>query len=246
VFFLVALAVVLTACKVDADVGVHVRDDGSGAVTARVALDAGAVRAAEVGGVKVEDAVRLGDLRDAGWRSRWHRTAGGGAVLTLSKGFARAEDAGAVVAELNGDAGPVRDVRVTRDASTFTTEWSFAGTGDREDVRTGITTDAELVANLTAQRVDVDAIDQRLLLRVQDALRLRVTADLPHAGAETFAVPAGERVGMRASSDATAYGRMLLLVAGLAVGLVALALLVVGERRSRRRRGVSRGARRSA
>jgi hypothetical protein len=242
VVLLAVLAVVLAACKVDATVRLDVRDDGSGTVVARVALDAEAVKAAEVAGAKVEDAVRLGDLTEAGWRSRWRRTAPGGAVLTLRKGFARPEDAGAVVAELNGPDGPVRDVRVRRDASTFSTDWSFSGVGDRKDAGTGITTDAELLAKLGAERVDVAALDQGLLLRAQSALRLRVIADLPHAGATAFRVAAGERVAMHEASGTTAYGRVLLLVAGIAVGVVALVLLVAGERRARRRRarGVTR------
>jgi hypothetical protein len=242
----VVLVAVLGACKVDADVRVGVREDGSGSVTARVALDAAAVRAAEVGGAKLEDAVRLGDLAAAGWEARWVRRRSGGAVLTVTKGFARAADAGAVVAELNGDAGPIRHVRVTRDTSTFTTHWGFTGVADRKDVGTGITADAELFANLSAQRVDVAALDQRVLAQVQEALRLRVTAALPHAAARSFPVPAGTRVAMHTASDATAYGRVLLLACGVTLGVVAIVVAVVGERRSARRRRAGVGSARRA
>jgi len=233
------LAVLLCACKVDTTVRVDVRADGSGTVVAWVVLDREAVEAAESGGAKVEDSVRLEDLAAAGWRVRWARPKAGGAVLTLRKGFARAADAGSVVAELNGEDGPLREVRVTHDASTLRTEWSFSGVADRKDLRSGVTSDAELVERLTGERVDVQALDQRLLLQAQDALRLRVTADLPHTGAVVFPVPAGRRVAMHTTSDATAYGRMALLAAGIAAGVVAVVLLVVGERRARRRRPVS-------
>ncbi len=82
---------VLSACRVDTSVTVSVRDDGSGVVAARVVLDASAVKAAEIGGTKLEDAVRLGDLTAAGWKSSgWVRAKTGGATLTLTKGFARA------------------------------------------------------------------------------------------------------------------------------------------------------------
>jgi len=233
------LVVLLGACKVDTTVRVDVREDGSGTVAARVVLDREAVEAAESGGAKVEDSVRLGDLATAGWRVRWVRPKAGGAVLMLRKGFARAADAGTVVAELNGEDGPLREVRVTRDASTFRTEWSFSGVADRKDLRTGVTSDAELVERLTGERVDVQVLDQRLLLQVQDALRLRVTADLPHTSPVAFPVPAGRREAMHTTSDVTAYGRMALLAAGIAAGVVAVVLLVVGERRARRRRPVS-------
>ena len=86
----VALLVIVAAgCKVDGSVTVAVKPDGSGVVAARVRLDAEAVAAAEAGGAKLEDAVRLGDLTAAGWRSSgWVRQKNGTAALTLTKGFA--------------------------------------------------------------------------------------------------------------------------------------------------------------
>jgi hypothetical protein len=235
IVLLALIALLGAACEVDADLAIDVNEDGSGTVTARVALDAAAVRAAEVGGAKVEDAVRLGDLVDAGWTARWRRTRAGGAVLTVRKGFARAEDASSLVAELNGKAGPIRDVTVQRNASTFSTGWSVRGVADRESLQTGVTSDAALVERLSGQRVDVAALDQRLILKVQDALRLRISTDLPNAGAETVRVPAGKRVAFGQESSATAYGRLVLLLAGIAVAVVAVVIFVAGERRDRRR-----------
>jgi hypothetical protein len=222
---------------VNASVTVSVREDGSGVVAARVVLDPAAVKGAEVGGTKLEDAVRLGDLTAAGWKSTgWVRAKNGSAALTLTKGFARAEDAGAVVAELNGADGPLRGVRVTRSTSTFSTHWGFSGVTDLKDFKTGITTDQELVGRLTAERVDVSALDQRLLLETHDALRLHVIADLPHASAREFPVRAGVTTVMHTSSNQTAITRILALVIGLGIGLVAIVLLVAGELRSRRPR----------
>jgi hypothetical protein len=232
----VLCVLLLSACRVDGDVTVAVREDGSGVVSARVALDAEAVKAVEATGSKLETAVRLGDLTAAGWRSTGWQRRGGGAVLTVSKGFARAEDAGAVVAELNGADGPLREVRVGRSTSTFSTDWSFAGIGDRETLKTGIASDAELLARLTADRVDVAALDQRLLVDTQAALRLRVTADLPNASPKVFPVPPGKTAVMHTSSSARATGRIALLVAGIALGVVAIVILIAGELRSRRRR----------
>jgi hypothetical protein len=157
-------------------------------------------------------------------------------VLTVSKGFARAEDAGAVVAELNGKDGPLREVKVTRTTSTFRTEWSFAGIADREALKTGIVSDADLLSRLTAERVDVAALDQRLLVDTQAALRLRVTADLPESSPDVFPVRPGKTVVMHTSSNATATSRVAMLVAGIGVGFIAVVILIAGELRSRRRR----------
>jgi len=228
--------VVLAGCRVDADVTVEVREDGSGVVAARVRLDDEAVRAVESSGVGLEAAVRVDDLTQAGWRSSGWERRDGGAVLRMSKGFARAEDAGAVVAELNGADGPLRDVRVARTSSTFRTEWEFSGIADLETLKTGIATDAELLARLAAERVDVAALDQRLVADTKDALRLTVTADLPKASPHLFPVPRGKTVVMETSSSATATGRIVMLLIGILVGVFALVILVAGELRSRRRR----------
>jgi hypothetical protein len=233
----VVLALGLSACRIDGSVTVKVRDDGSGVVVAAVRLDGAAVRAAEIGGTKLEDSVRLSDLTAAGWRSSgWRRAKDGSAALTLTKGFARAQDAGAVVAELNGAAGPLRAVKVTRSGSTFTTDWGFSGVTDLKGVSTGIAKDPDLLGRLTGQRVDVGALDQRLLLETQAALRLQVVADLPHAAPREFPARAGVRTVMHTSSSQTALTRVLALLLGLLVGVIAIVLLVAGELRSRRRR----------
>ena len=190
----------------------------------------------ESSGVELEAGVRVDDLTQAGWRSSGWERRGRGAVLTMSKGFARAEDAGAVVAELNGEDGPLRDVRVTRTTSTFRTEWAFSGIADLETLKTGIATDAELLARLTAERVDVAALDQRLLADTRDSLRLSVTADLPKASPDEFPVRPGTTVAMQTSSSATATGRIAMVLVGVVVGVFAVVILVVGELRSRRRR----------
>jgi hypothetical protein len=231
------LGALLSACRVDTALTVHVNEDGSGVVTAQVRLDAAAVSAATSAGVGLDDAVRLDDLTQAGWRSTgWRKQKDGGAELRVSKRFARAEDAGAVVAELSGPDGPVRDVKVTRDASTFTTDWSFSGVADLKDLKTGVATDQELIQKLAAERVDVAALDQRLVADTKDALRLQVTADLPHASPRPYPVKPGTTVAMETSSSQTATGRILLLLVGIGVGLAAVILLVAGELRSRRRR----------
>jgi hypothetical protein len=237
----VALLVLVAAgCKVDGSVTVAVKPDGSGVVAARVRLDAEAVAAAETGGAKLEDAVRLGDLTAAGWHSSgWVRAKNGTATLTLTKGFARAEYAGSVVAELNGADGPLRDVKVTRTSSTFTQKWAFSGIADLKDMKTGIATDADLVARLTAQRVNVAALDLRLLAQTQQALRLHVTADLPHASPKLFPTPPGSSSALHTSSSETAMNRILLLVLGISLGVIAIVLVAAGELRARRRRRVA-------
>src|SRR5207244_306720 len=127
-------------------------------------------------------------------------------------------------------------IRVTRSSSTFTTHWGFSGVADLKGITTGIAKDPELLGRLTGQHVDVSALDQRLLLETEAALRLRVVADLPHAGPRSFPARAGVTTVMHTSSSQTALTRVGALLAGLLVGLVAVVVLVAGELRSRRRR----------
>ena len=115
----------------------------------------------------------------------------------------------------------------------------FSGVADLKDLKTGVASDGELVARLSAQRVDVAALDLRLLAAMRDALRLHVTADLPKSSPAVFPVRAGRTVLMNTSSSETAMGRVALLVLGLGAGLAAIFLLVAGELRARRRRGVA-------
>jgi hypothetical protein len=241
---LVAFVVLLGACKVDAVVTVKVDDDGSGSVTARVTLDAEAVRAVETPTLKLRDAVRLGDLEAAGWEvSDWERLEGGGASIEVSKDFERAEDAADVVAELNGSVGPLREIDVERDVSTFRTQWSFDGVADLEDVTTGIGADPELIERLAAERVDPAALDQQMLERVKQGFTLTVVADLPDAGAREFVVAPGTSREMEASSSQTARGRMFLFAAALVVLLVAGLVFLFGEARDFRRRRLLAAAR---
>jgi hypothetical protein len=235
VAFLVALA---AGCKVDATVSIQVHDDGSGTVSALVELDAEAVRAVETSVVKLEDAVRLGDLEAAGWETEgWERDEeGGGASIEVSKDFERAEDASKVVAELNGPDGPLRDIVVERDVSTFRTQWSFDGVADLDELKTGVGSDPELLQRLVAERVDPAVLDQQLLQRVRDGFTLEVKASLPDAGVRTWRVPPGSVVEMEQSSSQRATNRMILFGLGILVLLVAALVFVFGEGRDLRRR----------
>jgi hypothetical protein len=231
-----ALVVVLAACHARATVTVRMHDDGSGAVVVQVVLDAAAVRAAEVGGVTLADRVRIADLPDAGWRvTPWHRTKAGGAVLTVAKPFQRPQQVAAVVRELNGAHGPLRDFRASRDASTFSRTWTVRGTVDLRRLDPGIADDQQLVANLTDRRVDIGGVEQRITEQALGGLRIEARAELPGASRTVAAVP-GRRTVLTADADTTDVGRIALVILGVVVGVPAIALLVVGERKARRRR----------
>jgi hypothetical protein len=231
------LVALLAACKADATVTVRMHEDGSGVVAVRVVLDGAAVRAAEVGGGKLADRVRLADLTGAGWTvTPWRRTPSGGAVLTVTKPFARPEEVRAIVGELNGAHGPLRGFRASRDVSRFSTTWKAAGTVDLRRLDLGIADDEQLVANLTNERVDVAGVEPRIAASALAGLQVRARVELPGGDVhEVRAVP-GKRAVLAATADDTDLGRIALVFAGVVVAVLAVVLLVVGETRARRRR----------
>ena len=236
-FLFACCAVALVACKADATVTVRMHDDGSGVVSVRIVLDPAAVRAAEVGGATLAARVRLDDLTQAGWSvTPWKRTSGRGAVLIVAKRFARPEQVGAIVREINGTKGPLRGFTASRDAATFSTTWSAAGTVDLRSLDLGIADDQQLVANLTNERVDIGAVEQRIAGSALSGLRIRARVELP--GGETRVVGAvpGKRAVLTASADETDVARIALVVAGGALAVLAIVVLAVGEARARRRR----------
>jgi hypothetical protein len=242
----VALAVLLAGCKVDATVSVVVRPDGSGVVRVTVAADAEAVKAAESGGVALEHAVRLGDLAHAGWSvGSWVKAGDGSATIVLSHPFDSVDQVAGIVAGLTGKTGPLPSLRATRDAGLFSTDYAVTGRIDTPGARAGIADDAELVAKLGALGVDVNAIDQQLRAQIQSSFTLKVVVKLPDQAAVTFAPKVGKDGSARgiatvdASSSVRNTKRILFVVA--AAGFAMLAILV--WRRGRRRRGrTGRGA----
>lgn len=234
-----AASLVLGACRVDATVAVRVRDDGSGTVRATVRLDGEAVHAALVGDGTLEQRFRIDDLRAAGWKTHWRVAKSqlhAFAVLSLEKPFATAGEVRGIVAELSGEHGPLQAVSVHRDVGPLRTTHHFRGIADLARIDAGIAADPELAASLTGQHIDVAGLDAALTTRVKDSLRLTVRARLPGSGSRTWVVKPGTRAVLRTSSSTFDRGHVAWLVVGAGLGIAALVLLVVGERRARRRR----------
>lgn len=231
---LIAAAVLLGACQIDATISVGVNDDGSGTIRVRVALDADAVAALEAGGSPLEPGVRLDDLADAGWRiTPWVRGGDGRAVLEIRRPFDSPESFERIIADLNGDDGPLRSARLRRSTDAIRTRFGFEAIADIAGSTAGVTADEELLDRLTAERVDVAALEQSLTDQVREALTLRVEVKLPGASTRTWTVAPDTRQALSAISTVVDLGRVLLLVTGVLAIAVALALVAVTSRRAR-------------
>jgi hypothetical protein len=224
----------LAACKADATVTVQMHENGSGVVRVNVVLDRAAVRAAEVGNGKLEQRVRIDDLPGAGWKvSPWTRDAHGGATLNVSKPFSRPAEVASIVREISRSNGPLRGFTASRETSTFSTHWKVDGSVDLRTPNLGVASDQQLLASLAAERVDIPQIEARLATQLK-GLQVHAVAELPDGERREVLARSGDRAVLHASSDATDVNRLVMLVGGLAVALLAFLLFGLGELRARR------------
>ena len=234
VLVLVALVALVAGCKVDTTVTIDVRDDGSGRVTVAAQLDAAAVQAVEGTGQTIDESVRLDDLTKAGWKvDPWVTGDDGSASVSMSKAFTSPDQVAGILGEVSGADGPLRDVQASRERTLLATHYDVNGAIDLGAIATGITADPELVASLTNQQVDLNALDASLLQQLRDALSVEVVVNLP-GGTTTVAGVAGQRTELDASSTVRDTRRIALIV--LAIVLLLLAVVVwFGGRHSRYR-----------
>jgi len=236
-FLVAVLAWATTACQLTVAAGIDVHRDGTGRVTAGLGLDADALK--EVG--DLSSALRLDDVRTAGWQVDQPRKEGDGLTwVRASKPFADAEQVPAILAELNGPEGPFRNFRVERTKSLTRSKTTFTGTVDLAGGLTGFS-DPEL--NTTLDDVDLGLDLEGLRRRFGDQLDVRVTAGLPgevktNAAAREgdralWAPELGQTVQMEASSEALRIDPRIPITAG--VVLVAAVVGLVALRRRRRR-----------
>jgi len=227
------LVVVLAAgCQVRSTVDVSMASDGSGRVQVAVVLDREA--AAKVPDLKAS--LRIEDLTAAGWQVVGPTpVTGGGVRLTATRSFAGPAQGNLILAELSGDNGPFRDLKLARSHSFGKDSYRLDGT---LDVSKGLDTfaDSAFLQTLGASRADqvlggdVGANPPTIALSVHLPGSGQVTTKWAALGQAPIAVHVSSQ---RRSGSA-------FLLAGVAVaalaGLVLTGALVVLTRvRSRRR-----------
>jgi hypothetical protein len=231
----VATCLLLAGCKVDTTLTIDVHDNGGGTVRIRVALDADAVQNAQAGGGRLEDRVRLGDLRAAGWTvSPWRRAPDGSATVSLRKDFANAGELAGVATELNGKDGPLRGVTLERSRGLLSTDYKVKGEADLSRLTAGVANDPDVVAQLTGQRVDVPQIDQRLAQEISNAFRLRIRFVFPGGDVTQVEARPGKKVSLATTTTQFDTTRALLLGGAVVLGVLGVVLFIRGEVRRRR------------
>lgn len=119
------VALVLSACQVDAVVDVVVTEDGSGTVTLTTAFDEAVIEAVP----ELEENLRTNDLVPAGWTVEGpQRTESGSAVVvSATKEFASPDDLARVLDEIAGPNTLFSDFAVARSRSFARTTYEVTG-----------------------------------------------------------------------------------------------------------------------
>jgi hypothetical protein len=233
---LCAALLLCAGCKVDAHVDVTLRADGSGTVTARVTLDADAVRRLTTH-APLARAVPLDDVRAAGWTVSGWKTTTDGATVTLAHDFVGQAKLARLLADLTGRTGVLRDPRLTRSRSWTSAKDSIAVTADLRDLSTGVQADTELAQHLAAAGVDVNALSAQLATELDSAFSLTLSVHAPDGETKTVTLRAGDQERVTATSTRTHTARVGLVIVGVALLVLALALTGASLlARSRRRR----------
>lgn len=181
---LAALLVLLSGCQIDVRVDTVVEDDGSGTVTVAVGLDDAAL--ARVG--DPDATFHVDDLRAAGWTVAPAERDGTDVTwVRATKAFSQPSEAGAVMTEITGPDGPLRDVALTKDASVARTTWRFAGTVDLTDGLAAFS-DPEVAAALGGDPFggNVQVIEAEEGRPATEMIDVTMTVDLPGADVKTF------------------------------------------------------------
>jgi hypothetical protein len=242
------VGVLAAACEVRTEVSVDVRESGSGMVEVAVGLDADAVERLP----DLDSLVRVADLEDAGWTVIGpDPNADGMTWFRLTKPFATAEEATAILEEISGPDGPFQDLRLTRERFFGRTDFEFEGTVDLTGGLAAFS-DAALAASLEGQPLGepIEQIEQRMGAGAAEVflfeLGVRLPGEMESNAPDTVSGSAIWRPSLAdaAPTDVAATSRtfrrgsfVALAVAGAAVLLLAIWLVVhVARRRHRRRR----------
>jgi hypothetical protein len=233
---------VLAGCKVDADVTVTLKQDGTGTIDTIIRLDAEAVGRVETDGRTLERAFVLDDLKKAGWHiTSWQRGPDGSATLRLQHDYSGENELRQRIGELVGPTNLLQDARLRRDRGFLRSHDELSMAADLRKPTTGIQQDPQLVAALQNSGLDVATLDQQLQAQLREALTVSVTLVAPGGKEETVQVLPGERQTATAARSHFDSGRLVWFgIAGI-LGFLAVLLYLsasIGARRERARRVV--------
>lgn len=243
------LAVVATACRLDVSATVDVARNGSGRITVVAIADAELVKRAP----ELKDGIAADDLRSRGW------TVGtptplpdGGLQVIVERSFATPAEATELLAGLSGEAGPFHDLTLTRTGSIAASTYDVSGEL-RVDGGLAAFADAEIVDLVGS--VPFDAILTTEERSLSDTVSLAFATRLPGDVTSTSGAVDGNVVRWDVPLDgssiaveararnvdiAALLGRIIAIIAFVALAAWLVGMAVVTTRVIRRRRAIGR------
>ena len=174
-----------------------VNPNGSGTVTVTIDVDKEIIQRSP----DVADDLDFSDLKKNGWKlTEPVDTESGGKQLVLARDFANESEATAVLAQLNGNRGPFREVILRRGGKARDSSWNLSG---RLEVTGGLQAfaDDQLIAALGATPYESTVKSQNLDLG--KALTIEFVASLPGELKSSTAIPENGKLTWRVATDGT-------------------------------------------
>jgi hypothetical protein len=171
--FVAVAVLLLSGCQLAADVTITMNADGTGVVAVDLVADADLLAKAP----SALGDLRLDDARQAGWEVTGPApTTAGGASMRLAKPFHTPAEAEAVMMEINGPQGPLRDMRFRRDVTFARVDIAVSGAVQWEG---GLSAFSDSALTSLLGRVPLEQEVAAAGVAPEDALTLTVTVKLP-------------------------------------------------------------------
>ena len=185
------------------------------------------------------DAVPLGGAQGRVDRIEVDLAKDGSATVTVAHEFTGQNDLARRLEDLAGATRALRDPAISHTRGFFGAKDSIALTVDLRDLSTGIRSDADVAQALVNGGLDVNAVNKELRDELDSSLSLTVAVHAPGGETKTAQLQAGDQATVSASSSDTYTSRIVLLVVGVALLVLAAVLTAASLARARRRRCVA-------
>ena len=169
----IAAVVVLSSCRVDSNITLAVKPNGTGTISVVITADKGIV--AKAPGLKAD--IRTEDLVAAGWKVEGPSdTKDGGLTITLTHDFMGPAEATTLLGQINGTRGPLHEMVITRSGKDTDSTYTLAG---RLEVNGGLSAFADDATLNLLGSAPYAADVQAAGLDLGDAVRVTFNAKLP-------------------------------------------------------------------
>lgn len=193
----IAAVVVLSSCRVDSNITLAVKPNGSGNISVVITADKDIV--AKANGLKAD--IRTDDLVAAGWKVVGPTdTNDGGLTITLTHDFMGPAEATTLLGQISGTRGPLHEMVITRTGKDTNSTYTLAG---RLEVNGGLQAFADDATLNLLGSAPYAADVQAAGLDLGDAVGITFNAILPGKVNNTTGQAANGVISWRVPMDGT-------------------------------------------